>query len=164
LATWPAPRTAPPYHNYFDLVRVFALRQMGEREQSAALLARLKTRIESALADDPLNDENRKIIIAIYGLDGDIARLRAADTAMFANPPKDNLWASEEGFVVVLGNALAGEADTAFDLVEQIMDRAGDAQFARVRASPSFDALRTHPRYLALQARYDRWAKGKRST
>jgi hypothetical protein len=85
--------------------------------------------------------------------------LRAANAALLADPPRDNLWAAEEGFVVVLGNALAGEANTAFELAGQVMDRAGEAQFARVQAAPAFDALRTHPRYRELQARHARWQR-----
>jgi TolB-like protein len=156
LATWPAPRSEPPFHDTFDVVRAFALRQMGEIEQSRALLDRVRPRLEAALDTDPLDDESRKLIVAVYALDGDLPRLRAANAALRDAPPKDNLWLVEEGFVDVLGNALAGEGDTAFDLLEQGMDRAGDAQFSRARLSPAFDALRTHPRYLALQARWER--------
>jgi TolB-like protein/Tfp pilus assembly protein PilF len=162
LATWPAPRTTPPYFHQFDLVRVFALRQLGERAAADALLAKVRAHIDAALADDANDTGNRIVSVAAYGLADDRERLRAGVADLLADPPKDKLWAAEEGFVVVLGAAIAGEDAAAFDLLGQVMDRAGPAQFARAAASPAFDALRDHPRYLALQARFEAAKQARR--
>jgi TolB-like protein/Tfp pilus assembly protein PilF len=162
LATWPAPRTAPPYFMQFDLVRVFALRQLGERAAADALLAQVRAHADAALATDPLDTGNRIASVTAYGLAGDRERLRAGVADLLADPPKDKLWAAEEGFVVVLAAASAGADDAAFDLLGQVMDRAGPAQFARAAASPAFDALRHHPRYAALQARYEAARQARR--
>ena len=154
MENWPAPRNEAPFLDYFDLMRVIALRRLGETEESSELLGRLQPRIEAKLAENPLDNESRKIIIAIHGLRGDLERLRAAHEQMMANPPKDRLWLLEEGFVVVIAHAIAGENETALDLMEGLMDFVHPSQFARAELSPFFDDMRETPRYRALKARY----------
>ena len=157
MANWPAPRSDAPYLNYFDLMRVLAQYRLGEMNEAQALLDHLQSRVETVLAEDPDNDENRKIIIAVYALQNDIENMHAAHQAMMANPPRDKLWLLEEGFVVVIAHALAGEPETALALIEQLMDFSSPAQFARAELSPFFDDYRDLKKYQALKQRYDAW-------
>lgn len=157
ISNWPPPREDAPFLNYFDLMRVIAQYRLGEMTEAQPLLDQLQTRLEAALADDLDHDENRKIIIAVYALQKDIEKMRVAHRAMMENPPKDRMWLFEEGFVVVIAHALAGEHETALALIEQLMNLASPAQFARVEASPFFDDYRDLTNYRVLKQRYDDW-------
>ena len=154
---WPAPRGVPPYFDYFDLVRVFVLRQLGQEADAARLLGSVREHLELTLQDSPRLDEERKLQAATLALAQDRSKAKAALAELLADPPKDKLWLAEEGFVLLAALAAAGENADALDLVEVLMDDCSPAQFARVLLAPSFDGLRDEPRYRMLEARYRAW-------
>lgn len=158
LASWPAPRSQPPFHDYFDLMRIFALRQGGQNQVAAPLLNDLLERLHPAPAGPRWSDQQRWVRVAALALAGRQPELLAALADLLSDPPKDRLWLAEEGFALIAALASGGEAEACFDLVDALVSDFGLAQFARLRAAPAFDGLRASARYQALDRRYLAWA------
>ncbi|QLC22667.1 TIR domain-containing protein [Parasphingopyxis sp. CP4] len=157
VAKWPAPRNQPPFLNYFDLNHAFAFLRLGDSDAATNMVAALRPRIEQILAEDPDDVEARKILPVLFAIEGNPAEVERSTRGLLGNPPPDNQMLIEEGFVVVVANAISDNRDTVFELIEMMMLRTSPAQFIRIVQSPFFDDLRSDPRYDALNRRYRQW-------
>jgi hypothetical protein len=57
--------------------------------------------------------------------------------------------------------ARAGDPERAMYYLETIVETFAPHQFLQFSTNPDFDSLRSHPRYLALQAGYQAWAEAR---
>jgi TolB-like protein/Flp pilus assembly protein TadD len=133
------------------------LERLGQREEARALAERAKAELATLKMTSRARQDAAILAIQLDLLLGNDAAARAALAELMKAPPADFLWPIESGRGVVYAYVRAGLPEAAFDLVERAMDRFSPAQFSMVLNGVDFDGLREHPRYEALNARYQAW-------
>jgi len=163
-AIWPEDQRSPgDFPEAYAMVRALALLVMGRQVEADRLLAEIKARMDQR--SDPY--PSRWLGNAYYhpvdlpGLMGDLEGVRAAEADFLANAPRD-VWALASILPRLAGAfARAGDPDRAMHYLERQVEVFGPHRFLVFSIDPDFDSLREHPRYLALEARYQAWAREK---
>ena len=133
---------------------------LGENEAARALFEEIKARIDSS--DDPYPAGWRPnalyFPVDLPGYVGDLDGVRSAITA-FEESRRADAWA-EVDYLNSYARALlwAGAPEEALDYVDRMVEVRGPYIYLRLSVDPAFDAMREHPRYLALKADYEAWA------
>ncbi|NHA15077.1 tetratricopeptide repeat protein [Thioalkalivibrio sp. XN279] len=163
-ALWPEDQRSPgDFPETYAMARAWALLVMGRQAEADRLLAEIKDRMDQR--SDPY--PSRWLGNAYYqpvdlpGLMGDLEGVRAAEADFLANAPRD-VWGLHSILPRLAGAfARAGDPDRAVHYLEQQVEIFGPHRFLLFAIDPDFDSLREHPRYLALQARYQAWAEAQ---
>jgi len=138
--------------------RAVALYRLGRTDEARTLAAQLKARLTREIPGAPdRNARSRLTLVALDALLGDDAEARAVAAEVLKSPPLDQLWLVETAPILISAYADLDDPDSAFDLVEQVMDRFSPVHFVTVRNDVGFDRYRELPRYKALNARYEAW-------
>ena len=159
-ALWPEDQRAPgDFPEVYALTQAEALLVMGKRAEADRLLADIQARM--AQRSDPY--PSRWLGNAYYqpcdlpGLMGDLEGVRAAEADYLRNAPRD-VWGSrgvKRSLAVAF--ARAGDPERALDYLEDLAAIFGPHACIRFSNAPGLDSIREQPRYLALQARYQKW-------
>jgi TolB-like protein/Tfp pilus assembly protein PilF len=161
-ALWPEDRRAPgDFPETYAMARAWALLVMGRQAEADRLLAEIKARMD--VRSDPY--PSRWLGNSYYqpvdlpGLMGDLEGVRAAEADFLANAPRD-LWGRQSILPRLAGAfARAGDPERAMHYLEQLVETFGPHRFLMFTIDPDLDSLRDHPRYRALEARYQAWAR-----
>ena len=163
-ALWPEDQRAPgDFPETYAIVRAWALLVMGRQAEADGLLAEIKARMEQRSEPYPSRwlGNNYYHPSDLPGLMGDLEGVRAAEADFLANAPRD-VWGLASILPRLAGAfARAGDPDRAVHYLEQQVEVFGPHRFLLFAIDPDFDSLRDHPRYLALQARYQAWAEAR---
>ncbi len=162
---WPKRlRNVPEYPETYALAQAEALLVTGQADAARAALLAIKARIEQA--DPPYPGGWSSSGAYFYypcdlpGMLGDLDGVRAAERDFLENAPKD-VWA--EGTVrysLAIAFARAGDPEQALAHLERIVSIYGPSGFSGIPSTPGLASLRSHPRFLALQAAYEAWLAG----
>jgi TolB-like protein len=163
-ALWPEDQHGPgDFPETFAMVKAWALLVMGRQAEADRLLAEIKQRMDQRSEPYP----SRWLANAYYqpctlpGLMGDLQGVRDAEADYLANAPRD-VWGSRNVTMpLAAAFARAGDPERAMRYLETIVETFGPHQFLQFSTNPDFDSLRSHPRYLTLEARYQAWAKAR---
>ncbi len=90
------------------------------------------------------------------GLLGDLDGVLAAERDYLENSPRDVYASIDARLALAVALARAGDAERALNHLEAIRDLLGPHFYLRLSIHPGLDAIRAHPRYLALKAAYER--------
>lgn len=163
-ALWPEDQHGPgDFPETYALAKARALLVMGRQAEADRLLAEIKARMDER--SDPY--PSRWLGNAYYhpsdlpGLMGDLQGVRDAEADYLANAPRD-VWGSNTVLAYLAASfARAGDPERAMHYLERLADTFGPHRYLDFAADPDYDSLRDHPRYLALEARYQAWAKAR---
>jgi hypothetical protein len=89
---------------------------------------------------------------------GDLEGVRAAERDFLANAPRDEYDRVSIYPDFCRAFLRAGDRERAAHYLDEAVKASGPWLYLRVAVDPAFDALRDHPRYLALKASYETWA------
>jgi TolB-like protein len=161
-ALWPEDQHGPgDFPEAYAMVRAWSLLVMGRKAEAERLLAEIKARMDQR--SDPY--PSRWLGNAYYqpvdlpGFMGDLEGVRAAEADFLANAPRD-IWAlASIQPRLAAAFARAGDSDRAMHYLERQVEVFGPHRFLVFSIDPDFEPLREHPRYLALEARYQAWAR-----
>jgi TolB-like protein len=161
LETWPEkyrnPGHAPEVYN---ISRAEVMLALGETEAAQALFQEIKARIDSSDVPYPAGWRANAMYfpVELPGYIGDLDGVRDA-IAAFEESRRADAWA-EVDYLNAYASALlrAGAPEEAFDYVDRMVEVRGPYIYLRLSIDPAFDAVREHPRYLALKAEYEAWA------
>jgi TolB-like protein len=160
---WPEDQHGPgDFPETYAMARARALLVMGRQAEADRLLAEIKARMAQRAQPYP----SRWLANAYYhpcdlpGLMGDLQGVREAESDYLANAPRD-IWGSNRVMgALAAAFARAGDPERAMHYLETLVETFGPHRFLEFATNPDFDSLRSHPRYLALQAGYQAWAQG----
>jgi TolB-like protein/tetratricopeptide (TPR) repeat protein len=163
-ALWPEDQHGPgDFPEAYAMVKARALLVLGRQAEADRLLAEIKERMDQRSEPYP----SRWLANAYYqpstlpGLMGDLPGVRDAEADYVANAPRD-VWGSRNvTMTLAAAFARAGDLERAMHYLETIVETFAPHHFLQFSTNPDFDSLRGHPRYLALQARYQAWAKAR---
>ncbi|HSM52884.1 MAG TPA: tetratricopeptide repeat protein, partial [Erythrobacter sp.] len=163
-AMWPEEQHGPgDFPEAYAMVRARALLVMGKQAEADRLLAEIKVRMDQR--SDPY--PSRWLGNAYYqpcdlpGLMGDLEGVRDAEADYLANAPRDLWGANTVMLSLAAAFARAGDPQRAMHYLETLVEIFGPHRHLQVAKNPDFDSLRSHPRYLALEARYQAWAEAR---
>jgi hypothetical protein len=142
-----------------NFARAVALDRLGRKAEARDLVQSLHAQLASypSSADTDGRGFIRSISVELDAFLGNLSAAREGAEALRKNPPKDRFWIVDFAPYLVSAYARIGEPEAAFDLVEQAMDQFSPVHFVSVSNDPVFDPYREHPRYRALNARYEAW-------
>jgi TolB-like protein len=163
-ALWPEDQHGPgDFPEAYAMVKARALLVLGRQAEADRLLAGIKERMDHRSEPYP----SRWLANAYYqpctlpGLMGDLQGVRDAEADYLANAPRD-VWGSRNvTMTLAAAFARAGDPERAMHYLEKIVETFAPHHFLQFSSNPDFDSLRSHPRYHALQARYQAWAKAR---
>jgi TolB-like protein len=163
-ALWPEDQHGPgDFPEAFAMVKARALLVMGRQADADRLLAEIKQRMDQRSEPYP----SRWLANAYYqpctlpGLMGDLQGVRDAEADYLANAPRDVWGSARVTTELAAAFARAGDPERAMHYLETIVETFAPHQFLQFSTNPDFDSLRSHPRYLALEARYQAWAEAR---
>jgi hypothetical protein len=90
---------------------------------------------------------------------GDLEGVRAAERDFLANAPRDEYGKVYIYPVICMAYLGAGDRERAAHYLDEAVKATGPWLYLKISVDPAFDALRDHPRYLALKASYETWAE-----
>ena len=128
---------------------VQAYEALGERDATAAADRRSLARCEKILADEP--DHSGALGFLVNSLAGLGQAERARDwtrRALLFDPDNARLH-----YNLACAMAMLRDADTAVDLIEPWIDQVSQGWVLWMQQDNSLDAIREHPRFVALMAR-----------
>lgn len=128
---------------------VQAYRMLGDQGKTLAAARRLLARSEIVVANEPDHSVALGFFIAALGLTGEVDRARLWAKRIDLFDPAD----ARLRYNVACGMALIGDAATACDLLDGVVERVGLGWLAVIEKDTDFDSIRQHPRYVALMER-----------
>lgn len=150
--------------NPSDFPEAYALAQaesllLTEPESARRLLEQLHARVQAQ--PDPYpggwRHNNYYFPSDLPGMLGDLDGVRAAERSFLSAPP--DAWAARDVHLsLAIAFVRAGDPERALHYLETIAAAFGPASYLRFSIQPGLDAVREHPRYLALKAAYEAWA------
>jgi TolB-like protein/Flp pilus assembly protein TadD len=163
---WPdGLRGLPGFPEAHALASAEALLLAGQRVEAEVALRTIEARLQARDVPFPGGwaHNGHYWPSDLPGLLGDLDGVLAAERDYVENAPRD-IWASIDiRFGLAIALARAGDADRALNHLEAIGDLLGPGFYLRISIHPGLDTIRDHPRYLTLQAAYERFAAGQRS-
>jgi hypothetical protein len=92
---------------------------------------------------------------------GDLEGVRAAEADFLQNARRD-IWGSQNIHAsLAIAFARAGDPERALHYLELLVETFGPHVYAWFSPEPGLDAVRAHPRFLALEARYETWREAR---
>jgi TolB-like protein len=163
-ALWPEDRRSPgDFPEAYAMIEAEAMLVLGRQAEATRLLAGIQQR--QAQRSDPY--PSRWLGNAYYqpcdlpGMLGDLEGVRAAEADFLQNARRD-IWGSRGTHVsLAVAFAGAGDPDRALHYLELLVETFGPHTYAWFSPEPGLDAVRTHPRFLALAARYEAWREAR---
>jgi len=160
---WPETmKIVPGYPETFAMIRAFGHAAAGELDTYRELASGISNRIETM--DNPYprgwgsNSSYWPGIIEAMNQDKD--GVYAAEQDYLSNASTDAYIDLDRMVYFSTLFAIVGETDKAFDYLEKNIKAVGSpVSFSELQVDPSFDNLRTHPRYLAIKSDYDKWRR-----
>ena len=161
LNDWPVHlRSEEGDEDLYDIAYAMALLYFNRDEEAQSLLQEIKSRQDV----DPIRNSTGFFYpLELAGLRKDLQGVERG-MRLFENEETDNvdpLQLSKDYLVIAEAYVLAGDPDTAFQHISWITERFGPAIFARLSILPSFDSVREHSAYLALQSDYENWLSNR---
>jgi len=160
-ALWPEDRRNPTdFPEAYALARAEGLLVTGQHEQARQLLAEIQARMQARPDPYPAgwSHNNAYLPCDLPGMLGDLDGVRAAERDYLDNAPRDAWAARDLQFSLAIAFARAGDPERALHYLEAIAAAFGPASYLRFSIQPGLDAMRAHPRYLALKTAYEVWA------
>ena len=129
---------------------------LGDVESLDAHLDSAALREEDLIRVDHSNAYALNRLSLIRALQGNKAEaIKAAKLATQAQPIETNaLNGSDHVYRLAEVYSISGEADLAFDLLDSLLTSSNPVSIWMIKLNPFFDALREHPRYSKLIAKY----------
>ncbi|MBT8068774.1 MAG: hypothetical protein KJO09_16135 [Gammaproteobacteria bacterium] len=147
------------YPEAAEMLKAFALEAVGRKEESRAVALAIAERISESNNPYPQGWlQPAYLPIDLPGLLGDLDGVRAAARDYEQNAAPDAIYDLLRHQAIADAFARAGDPDTAFDYVDRVIEVAGPPRYLALSINSAFDDVRDHPRYLALQAKYEVWA------
>ena len=160
LENWPVELRERNGVPVYEVYRGRALLALGRQEEARKVLTAVKARLDASENPYPegwaANVYVRPMVVP--GLLGDLEGVRAAERDFLANAPRDEydrVFIYPDFCRAFLG---AGDSERAAHYLDETVKVTGPWFYLKVSVDPAFDALRDHPRYLALKASYETWA------
>ncbi len=164
-AIWPEDLRSPgDFPEAYAMVEADAMLVLGRAADATRLLAGISQRM--AQRSDPY--PSRWLANAYYqpcdlpGMLGDLAGVRTAEADFLQNARRDVWGARGTHRSLAIAFARAGDPERALHYLEGLVETVGPHKYAWFAPEPGLDSLREHPRFLALQARYERWVAERR--
>jgi TolB-like protein/Tfp pilus assembly protein PilF len=159
-AMWPEDQRDPgDFPEAYAMVEAEAMLVLDRKPEADQLLAGIKARMDTR--SDPY--PSRWLANAYYqpcdlpGMMGDLKGVRAAEADFLKNAPRD-IWGSYGIFrQLAVAFARAGDPERSVHYLEAMVDTFGPHTYPHISIMQGLDSVRTHPRYLALKARYKNW-------
>jgi TolB-like protein/Tfp pilus assembly protein PilF len=159
-AIWPEDQRSPgDFPEAYAMVEAEAMLVLGRQAEATRLLDDIQQRL--AQRSDPY--PSRWLGNAYYhpcdlpGLLGDLQGVRAAEADFLQNARRD-VWGSRSPHLsLAKAFARAGDPDRALHYLGLLIETFGPHKYLWFAPEPGLDSLRTHPRFLALQAGYEAW-------
>ena len=163
-AIWPVAHRSPgDFPEAYAMTEAEAMLVMGRQAEATRLLAGIQQR--QAQRSDPY--PSRWLANAYYqpcelpGMLGDLEAVRAAEADFQQNARRD-VWGSRPiHLAFAIAFARAGDPDRALHYLELLVETFGPHKYAWFSPEPGLDAVRAHPRFLALEARYETWREAR---
>lgn len=165
---WPERlRKFPDHPDAYAHAEAEALLVAGQAEAARSALLALKARIAARPVPYPGGWSSTSGYFYypcdLPGMLGDLEGVRAAEQDWVSKAARD-AWA--EGAVrqaLAVAYARAGDPERALDHLDVITRQVGPVSFIGFETTPGLDALRQHPRYLALAQAHERWQTQRKS-
>ena len=159
-AIWPEDQRSPgDFPEAYAMVEAEAMLVLGRQAEATRLLDDIQQRL--AQRSDPY--PSRWLGNAYYhpcdlpGLLGDLQGVRAAEADFMQNARRD-VWGSRSPHLsLAIAFARAGDPDRALHYLGLLIETFGPHKYLWFAPEPGLDSLRTHPRFLALEAGYQAW-------
>jgi TolB-like protein len=159
---WPEDKRSPGFApEVYNIARAEVMLALGETEAAKALFTEIKARIDSSDNPYPSGWQPNAMYLPVElpGYVGDLDGVRKT-IAAFEETRSPDAWA-EVDYLQAYASALLwadAPADEALDYVDRMVEIRGPYIYLPLSIEPAFDAVRDHPRYLALKAKYEAWA------
>jgi TolB-like protein len=163
LRDWPmAFRHSASFPEQYNVGHAMALRTLGRLEEARRVLLQVKARFDTSANPYPDGWYSPISPDVVPGLLGDLAGVRAAERDFIANGPRDQIQRNDLCNSFAASFASAGDLNRAAYYLGESAKIVGPSLFLRISIDPSFDALRSHPGYLALKRSYEAWRAARR--
>ena len=161
-AIWPEEQRGPgDYPEAYAMIQAEALLVTGQQAEADQLLAEINTRMQQRSNPYP----SRWLGNAYYqpcdlpGMMGDLEGVRAAEADFLSSGRRDAWGARGVHRSLAIAFARAGDPERSLYYLELLVDNFGPHAYPVLSIKPGLDSVRTHPRYLALEKRYEVWKK-----
>ncbi len=156
---WPLDRRNPS-----DFPEIYVMAQaesllLTEPEPARRLLEQIQARMQARPYPYPGGWRHNSYYFPsdLPGMLGDLDGVRAAERSYLATPR--DAWAARDiQLSLAIAFARSGDPERAMHYLENIAATFGPASYLRFSIHPGLDAVREHPRYLALKAAYEAFA------
>jgi TolB-like protein/Tfp pilus assembly protein PilF len=163
-ALWTEDQRSPgDFPEAYAMTEAEAMLVLGRQAEATRLLAGIQQR--QAQRSDPY--PSRWLANAYYhpcdlpGMLGDLEGVRAAEADFLQNARRD-IWGSQNIHAsLAIAFARAGDPERALHYLELLVETFGPHVYAWFSPEPGLDAVRAHPRFLALEARYETWREAR---
>lgn len=160
-ALWPEDQRSPgDFPEAYAMVQAEAMLVLGQEDEAARLLAEIQQRLAARSEPYP----SRWLGNAYYqpcdlpGMLGDLEGVRAAEADFLQNARRDAWGSRPVHRSLAIAFARAGDPDRALHYLELLVDAFGPHKYLWFASEPGLDAVREHPRFLALGEAYQAWA------
>jgi TolB-like protein len=158
---WPeATRSPPGFPEAYALAEAEALLLAGQRTEAEIALRAIRVRLQAL--DEPYpggwSPNGPYFPGDLPGLLGDLDGVLAAERDYIEHAPRDIWLENDVRLSLAVALARAGDGERALDHLEAVGALLGPVSYLRLSIHPGLDAIRAHPRYLALKAAYERFA------
>ena len=161
LEDWPVELRERNGFPGYEVYRGRALLALGRQEEARKVLKAVKARLDAS--ENPYPEgwaSNAEVLpVEVPGLLGDLEGVRAAERDFLANAPRDEYGKVYIYPVICMAYLGAGDRERAAHYLDEAVKATGPWLYLKISGDPAFDALRDHPRYLALKASYETWAE-----
>lgn len=164
LEGWPVDARRPAsFPEVYEVSRASALLALGKAAEARRILLEVKAHLDTSARPylDAWTANSLVTPADVPGMLSDLAGVKAAERDYLANAPRDEFAKREIYTALAVAFLRAGDPDRAMHYLEETEKLFGPAFYLRISIDPAFDALRDHPMYKALKARYEAWAKAK---
>lgn len=159
LHDWPTELRRPAsFPDLYEIARARALLALAQPNEAHRILLRVKARLDASARPYPDGWYYVVSPCVVAGLLGDLVGVQAAERDFLTTAPRDE-FAKYEIYASLADSFLhAGDHDRAIYYLEEAAKIFGPSYYLRAAIDPSFDALRDHRGYRALERRYQTWA------
>jgi TolB-like protein/Tfp pilus assembly protein PilF len=164
---WPEDRRSQPdFPEVYPLAQAEGLLVTGQVEQARSVLVAIQSRLREMPNPYPAGwrHNNAYLPCELPGLLGDLEGVLAAEHDYRETAPRDAWAVRDIHLALAIAFARAGDPERAVHYLETIAAAFGPASYLRFSIQPGLDAIREHPRYLALKAAYESWAGSQPAT
>ncbi len=128
----------------------------GEQDKLNILLSEMQESVQKAVRERPNAEATLLDLVAFYGLRQDKAKLTEAVNTYYASVKPDALRIVENR-TIPTAYAVAGDSEALLDYLEKMVEQLGPWEFYYFAIDPSFNNMRSLPRFQALDKQYRQW-------